>query len=87
MHLHTHLVAVGHYGDIARNYGRYSRRKCCIDYIMYQRNVLTVHHGVQGQVTLYPVRITLTGYFAQVIEREMAGAAGAHIELFHAKVD
>lgn len=87
MHLHSHLPAVGHYGYVARNYGRYARLQSSIDYLTDKRNILIVHDRVQGQIALYAASFTILRNLPQIIHRKPAGAAGAHIQTLHPEID
>ena len=54
---------------------------------MHQGDVLTIDDGVDGEVALDAVFITLAGNVLQVVDGECRGRACTHIELLDAEID
>ena len=75
MHLLTDPVGIFHSRHICRNDSRYSSRLGGINNLAHQRKVFPIDYGVYRQVALYPMLLTDSHYFTQIVCSKIIGRA------------
>lgn len=80
------LPGVGHGGDVAGDNGRDAGVAGSVDDTAHEFYIVVVDDGIDGKVTFHTVFPAYTGYFPQVVEREIVGTPGPHIEAFDTEV-
>ena len=87
VHLDALLPTVGHHGHVGGDDCAHAGLRGGVDDLVHALYVAVVDDGVDRQVALHAPLAAHGGYLAQVVEREVIGRVGAHIQFVHAEVD
>lgn len=87
MHLHAFLAAVGHHRHVGGDDGRHTGFDGCIDDGVHRLHILVVDDGVDREIGLDVMRPACGDDVVEVVEIEVVGGVGAHVELSHTEVD
>ena len=86
MHFHADIAGVGHGGDVAGDNGRNAGVASGVDDALHEFYIVVVDDGIDGEITFHTVFPTYTGYFTQIVEREIIRTPSPHIEAFDTEV-
>ena len=87
VYLHSLLAAIGHHRHVGSDDSRYLRLLGRIDDLAHRGQVLTVNDGVDRQVGLDVVFTAGGGNLMEVVNGEMVGGVGAHVQLSDAEIN
>ena len=73
VHLLSLLVAISHHSNITGYHRTYPGLFSSIDDGVHGFDILTIYNGVDGEITLHTMRLTLLGYLPQIIDGEGIG--------------
>ena len=86
VYLYAHLSTIGHHCHVAGYDRRHVGFVCCVDDLAHGVEVFAVDYGVDGEVALHAVVVAGGCYLFQVVDGEVVGRVGAHVELSYAEV-
>lgn len=84
---HTDFAAIEHGGDVLDNYGSDADAFGFVDDAAHEGEVVLVEESVEGDVAFDTCGAANFGDFGEFGKLEIAGGAGAHVQVLDAEVD
>ena len=79
MHLHAHLSAIQHHGNIAGDNGRHLRFFCSVYDGVHRVEVFAIDNRVHREIAFHAMLTTSGGDVAQVVDGELVGRMRPHV--------